>query len=448
MARGLRIGYARAVRIAADGASYAHTGQAAGLNRGLKVVGAFGSYSVTGQAANLSEGVGAASYLESVANSLDPGYWVELTAMGGLTYSLILDPSGVANILDYCNKGGADVPGSRLLFQGGAHTGAGGLTGAIRYDIPGNSWAQITPSYSSSLSHNWDSSCSDPVRGDFYAFSKTSSTVRRLPSGSTTWSTIAALSISTPESLSLFWDEGRDGLMAWNRNTGLEFWAYSSGSGSWSSRGAPSGLSGALGMAGCYCADGSLFLSDGTSNSTRYWTYSTSNAFSSAQTAPVPVFVAQGGASIVSQDTGSGRIIVTHKTTGVMQSFNPYTGLWRSFTPSNGVVPLNVNQANTDAFSIDLPDLGCTLFFSGNSNGQDPSCYLYRHTSAPIVPETITFTAPGSHDMTQYVENYSASTMLLTIDQTLPAWLTFDGEDLIASSSGSTTGLTLRVTSV
>lgn len=328
-----------------------------------------------------SGGGGGSDYLSTQAAALSAGSWVELT-MTGLNYALITDPSGVANILDYCNKGGSDEPGGRLLFQGGAHTGAGGLTGAIRYTRSTNTWDQITPSYSSTLSHNWDSSCTDPVRGDFYAFSKTSSTVRRMPSGSTTWSTIATLSISTPESLSLFWDEARDGLMAWNRNTGLEFWAYSSGSGSWSSLGDP-GISGALGMFGCYLsATDGLFLSDGTTNPTRFWIYSAAGSFSAAKTAPESVFVAQGGANIVNHDSGTGRVLVTHKTTGATVAYRPSTDNWFTVTPTNGAIPLDVNQANTDAFSIDIPDIGCTLFFSGNSNGADPSCYLYKHSAS------------------------------------------------------------------
>lgn len=388
----------------------------------------------------------ALTYLETQAAALQPGYWAQLTGMGGLNYALITDPSGVANILDYCNKGGYDAPAKILDFQGGAHTGAGGLTGAIAYGMVANGWAQFTPSYSSTLSHNWDSSCVDPVRGDFYAYSKTSSTVRRMPSGGGSWTTIAALSISTPESLSLFWDRGRDALCAWNRNTGLEMWAYSAGSGSWVSKGSPAGMAGALGMAGCYCTNGELFLSDGSTNSTKFWMYQTNDTFSAPLTAPVDVYVAQGGAKIVSEHYASGRILVTDKTSGVMQSFNPVTRLWRSFTPSNGVVPLNANQANTDAFSIDLLDLGCEFFMSGNNNGDAPSCYIYKHTSAPIVPQTITFTAPGSRDMTQYVENYNASTMSLSIIGTLPGGVTFDGETLSASGAATASGLKLQVT--
>lgn len=344
------------------------------------VAGAIGSRSA--RVAPPPGGGGGSDYLSVQAAALTAGRWVQLTGMGGLNYALITDPSGVANILDYCNKGGSDAPGGRLLFQGGAHTGAGGLTGAIKYDRAGNSWSQITPSYSSSLSHNWDSSCTDPVRGDFYAFSKTSSTVRRLPSGSSTWSTIAALNISTPESLSLFWDKGRDGLMAWNRNTGLEFWAYNAGSGSWTSLGDP-GIAGSLGMFGCYCeANGALFLSDGSTNTTRFWTYSAGGTFSSALTAPVDVYVAQGGAKIVNHDSGSGRVLVTDKTSGAMRAYLPSAGTWKTVTPANGALPLNVNQANTDAFSIDIPDIGCTLYLSGNNNGDAPSCYLYKHSAS------------------------------------------------------------------
>lgn len=445
MARGFRIGYARAVRIAADGTSYTASGQSAGLNRGRTLVSSQGLYTITGQSATLTKTAASGTYIEQQAAALSAGNWVQLTGMNGLNYALITDPSGVANILDYCNKGGSDLPGLRLLFQGGAHTGAGGLTGAITYNRTTNTWSQITPSYSSSLSHNWDSSCSDPVRGDFYAFSKTSSTVRRLASGSTTWTTIAALNISTPESLSLFWDEGRDGLMAWNRNTGLEFWAYSSGSGSWTSLGQPAGMSGALGMGGCYCsATGELFLSDGSTNSTKFWLYQTNNTFSAPLTAPVPVFVAQGGADILIHHSGSKRVLVADKATGSMKSFNPVTRQWRTFTPSNGLMPLNVNEANTDAFAIDIADLGCVLFFSGNSNGAAPSCYLYKHTSAPIVPATITFT--GSHDMTQYVEDYNSSTMTLSIQGTLPSQITFNGTSLVSTGTATATGVRLVVT--
>lgn len=325
--------------------------------------------------------VGTLSALATQANNLAAGSWASLTGSSGLNYALITDPSGVANILDFCNKGGRDTVAKRCIFQGGAHTGAGGLTGAFILDETSHTWSQITPSYSSTLSHNWDSSCVDPTRGDFYAFSKTSSTVRRLPSGSTTWSTIATLSISTPESLSLFWDEGRDGLMAWNRNTGLEFWAYSSGVGSWTNLGNP-GINGDLGMYGGYCTNGELFLSDGQVNTTKFWIYQTNNTFSSALTAPVAVYVAQGTANIVNADSSSGRILVTNKVTGAMSAYLPTTRTWKTVTPTNGNVPLGVNLANTDAFSIDLRDLGCTMYFSGNNNGDTPSVYLYKHTAS------------------------------------------------------------------
>lgn len=322
------------------------------------------------------------SYLGVQAAALSPGQWVQLSGMSNLTYSLITDPSGNGNILDYCNKGGSDYPGRRLLFQGGAHTGTGGLTGAISYNRTTNTWASITPSYSSVLSHNWDSSCADTVRGDFYAYSKTSSTVRRLPSGGTTWTTIAALNISTPESLSLFWDEARDGLMAWNRNTGLEFWAYSTGSGSWTSLGDP-GIAGSLGMTGHYCrVNNELFLSDGSTNTTKFWMYQANNTFSSPLTAPVAVFANEGGSNLVNYDFGSQRILVTNKGSNAMRAFDPVGRTWKTVSPLNGDVPLNINTANTDGFSIAIPDLGCTLFFSGNTNFAAPSCYLYRHSAA------------------------------------------------------------------
>ena len=48
--------------------------------------------------------------------------------------------------------------------------------------------------------------------------------------------------------------------------------------------------------------------------------------------------------------------------------------------------------------------------------------------------------------MTQYVENYNASTMSLSIIGTLPGGVTFDGETLSASGAATASGLKLQVT--
>lgn len=392
-------------------------------------------------------GSGAAlTYLETQAAALLPGRWVKLTGMGGLVYSLI-EGDGSGGILDYCNKGGYDKIAKVLLFQGGAHPG---LTMALRYPLAANLWSRTTPSYSSVLSHNWDSSCVDPTRGDFYAHSKTTGNFRRLPSGSTTWSDIASASIGTPESVSLFWDKGRDALGCWNRNNGLQLWPYSSGVGSWVARGQPAGgISGALGMTGHYCdATGELFLSDGSASPTKFWLYGTNDAFSAALTAPLPVYTSEGGSNIVIPSSSSQRTIVVDKSTNDIRTFNPLTRLWRSVTPSNGEMPLDINTANTDGFAIDLLDLDCILFFSGNSNFADPSCYLYKHTRAPILPATITLSAGGSIDVAPFCENYNAATTLLSLPPGTPGTVTLTGSILSSSVAQTLTNQYIQETPV
>lgn len=401
---------------------------------------------VLGAVKRRRSGGAALTYLEAQAAALLPGRWVALTGMGGLDYALI-EGDGVGGMLDYCNHGGYDKVAKRLLFQGGAHPG---LTTALRYVMSTNLWGRITPSYSSDLSHNWASSCVDPVRGDFYAHSKTTGNFRRLPSGSTTWEDIASASIGTPESVGLFWDKGRDSLMCWNRNNGLQSWAYSSGVGSWVARGQPAGnVSGALGMNGHYCdATGELFLTDGSTNPTKFWLYGTNDAFSSALTAPLPVYTSEGGSNIVIPSTGSQRIVVIDKGTNDIQTFNPLTRLWRSVTPSNGEVPININTANSDGFAIDLLDLDCIFVLSGNSNGAAPSCYLFKPTRAPILPATITLSAGGSIDVAPYCENYNAATTLLSLPPGTPGTVTLTGSILSSSVAQTLTNQYIQETPV
>jgi len=372
---------------------------------------------------------------------------VQLTGMGNLTWPLISNPAQSANIIEFSNKGGNDIPGHRLLFHCGPHAE---LTDFIGYNKDTNNWAKMTPAYSSTLSHAWDSQTYDPVTGDFYVYVKTTGNFRRLPSGSTTWQSIASIpALSQTESVSLCWDEARNGLICWNRETGCAFWAKNAGTGSWAQLGDP-GIQGSLGMASHYMrVTQELFLADGAANPTKYWLLNQAGTFAGPFTAPMTIFASEGSSNMTQYDWASQRLLVVDKVTNEFRTFNPNTRQWRLVTPSNGALPINGNPAAGDAWSISLEDIGCVFFFVCRSNFIAPSAYLYRHTSAPIVPATVTFNAPGSHDMTQYVENWNSSTMLLELQgTTLPSGFSFDGTTgalTCSASSGSVSGLELIV---
>ena len=323
-------------------------------------------------------GGGDTTYLGTQAAALAAGTWVELTGMGGLNWALV--ESSSSSILDYCNKGANDYPGGRLLFQGGAHGGTGGLTGCIRYIKSTNQWDQITPSYSATLSHAWDSETYDPATGDFYCYTKTSGDFRCLNSGSTTWRDIASLSGEVAESVSLTWDETRNGLICWGRNTGCSFWAKNAGTGSWSSIGDP-GIAGSLGMASHYMrTTQELFLADGSTNPTKYWLLNQAGSFTTSFTAPLTVYASEGGANMTMYDWATARLLVVDPETAESRAFNPNGRTWKTFTPSNGAFPFTSNPTGT--FSIALDDLGCIFFMKGMSNGADPKAYLYRHLTS------------------------------------------------------------------
>ena len=140
----------------------------------------------------------------------------------------------------------------------------------------------------------------------------------------------------------------------------------------------------------------------------------------------------------------SDRLLIVNPRSNNMRSFNPLTRLWRQFVPSNGAIPMNRPTGGLDCFAVSLEELGCILYIVGQGNGSNPKAYLYRHTTAPIVPSSITFT--GSHDMTQYVEDWNSSTMSLRIQGTLPSQITFNGTSLISTGTATASGVELVVT--
>lgn len=418
-----------------SGASASHSQGALGKTRAV---------APSGSSVSLTAGVvsTATTYLAAQAEALLPGYWTELTGFNGFNWNLIESPDGSVNsILDFANKGCNDIPGGRIQFVGGAHPGK---TGAIVYTKSTNTWARFTPHYSADLSHAWDGETYEPSTGDMYAYQKTSGRFWRRLSGATSWTEIATHSgIGLEENIALTWDETRVGLIAWTDANGASFWAKNAGTGSWTTIGDP-GTAGPYHMSANYMrVTGECFLGDGDNNPTRYWLLNSSNTFTSG-TAPVNVASSGSAGNLSTYCFDSERLLIVNPRSNNMRSFNPLTRLWRQFVPSNGAIPMNRPTGGLDCFAVSLEELGCILYIIGQGNGANPKAYLYRHTTAPIVPSSVTFT--GSHDMTQYVEDWNASTMSLRIQGTLPSQITFNGTSLISTGTATASGVELVVT--
>lgn len=138
MARGLRIGYARAVRVAADGTTYSIAGQTANTLRGLLVTADQGSYAQTGQIAALNIGGAVtpsqtAATINTAGTQISISYSVAVTFGAGGQGGNVITMSGGTSTLSYSSG-----VGTSTLVYNLSRTIQGGETGTLAYTQPVN----------------------------------------------------------------------------------------------------------------------------------------------------------------------------------------------------------------------------------------------------------------------------------------------------------------------
>jgi hypothetical protein len=344
-----------------------------------------------------------AGTVATLAASMSPGTFAEVTSMGGFDNGLVLVPLDLGctvsdYITQFADKAAWDPVGDRVLFVGSTHGNcyAGRF---VVYAETTNSWSvgayppgicQSGTSTNPCFSHGYSHSTADPSNGDFYYRHYQSGRIYRYRGGS--WSQMASLPTSSLQccgALEFFPDLGR--MIFVDGDWGV--WSYNPGANSWTlvanTNGAgPSGLpnlpmSAYNNFAVYDRVDRVLFFGGGGN----IYKMTASGSITSVRSAPVSLGVTH---SVVAADPVSGDLLVLSGSN--MYQYDVAGDAWAAL-PAAVPAPLRgMNGVGDGLLQVPISEHGVVMYIKYNFTNS--KVYLYKHAPftavAPNAPGALT----------------------------------------------------------
>ncbi len=406
-----------------------------------------------------------ASTLSTLAASLSPGQFAEITGMIGFSGGAIMTPTPGCTVFQdvitqFTNKAVWNPVTNKFQFVGAPHGGVScGINKMVIYDDATNTWSVgPQPTSSQEPQHSYDHNTINPANGTMYWRQYGSTNFYTLPNGAGSWSKIAApsTSIQCCGALEFFPDQNR--LIFIDGDNGG--WSYNPATNSWSQLwfgfnggGTPQLTMGHYTNFVAYSNLGFLVFGGGGGDNHVYKMNAagTITAIASPPFGNIAIGTDEACCSVAA-DPVTGHIVVIDGSRNVW-NLNPSSGSWSN---TGTVAPTYFSPAGQDLISAPISDYGVIMYVKCDRTS---SCraYLYKHgagtpgtsdTTAPTNPSGLIATAISS---SQINLSWTASTDAIgvtsyLIERSPSGCAAFAQINTSATNSFSDTGRTASTT--
>jgi hypothetical protein len=394
--------------------------------------------------------------LSSLAASMKPGSWAQLTGTVGFNSGNILRPPSGGSVLEYMDRGSWNPINKTAMILGAAHSSNPGAANAFaKFTDSTNTWSLLTdPSptfdnaFGDAIGHGYNHNTVDTSTGDFYHRQYYSGKVMKFSQSSQTWSQCSVYNTGggvyqVAGALEYFPD--RHSLVMLDGDWGVWELSITGGNctGGWVERASTigGGMSPQLtGMSSyhnvshysalCQCI---IMGGDGTT----LYKYDKNGNFTVIATSPAEIGIPQqGSGSIFTVDPVGGGYLAWVGT-GTAYQYDPQANTWSTTGISSPILPGPEGRV-TETVAIPISDYGVVMFVQVSSSAGGPaSVWLYKHTDgAPAQGGG----GPGATTIT------SVSTTGITTTSAVISWTTSAAADSqvaygTTTSYGQTTAL-------
>jgi hypothetical protein len=348
-----------------------------------------------------------ASSLSTLAASMQPGTWAQLTTNGFNAGDVLRPANCTGSSLEYMDRGSWNPVNKTVMILGASHpngTCSGSSNVFASYSDASNSWSNALPNpsptfdnaFGSSIGHGYNHSTVDTTIGDFYHRQYFSGKVMQFSQAGQAWSQcsqynsggayqVAGALEYFPDRHSLVMLDGGWGVWELDITGGncTRTWAQraSTKGGGFSPQ--LTGLSSYHNVshysALCHCI---VMGGDGTA----FYKYDVNGNFTPIATASGEIGIPQGtSGSVFTVDPASGKFLAWIGS-GTGYQYDPQTDTWSATGISAPVFP-GPEGLVTETVAIPIPDYGVVMFVqSSSSAGGRASVYLYKHAAGGTPP--------------------------------------------------------------
>ncbi len=364
--------------------------------------------------------VQAQSPLATLANSMQPGTWAELTT-NNFNSGAVLRPPRNGSLLEFSDKAGSWNPVNKtIMVLGGSHStgGTGFSTLFARYTESANDWVNTLPNpvpnfdnafpVEQGIGHDYHHDTIVPTTGDYYHRQYYSGKVMKFSHASQTWSQCSEFNVQWhtyqvagaleyfPDRNSLVYLDGDWGVwelsLAGGDCTGVWLQRASTNGGGFTPQ--LTGLSAYHNQSrysvACHC-----ILMTGQQTTPKMYRFMSDGTFNTASTPPIKLGIPQAGSgAIFTSDPVTGNILVWNSGDGAttMYEYNATSNIWAAISRPSPIFP-GPEGGVAETIAVPISTYGVILFVqAGSSSGG--KVYLYKHSSGSVIPPVDT-TAPS-----------------------------------------------------
>jgi hypothetical protein len=365
------------------------------------------------------------SALSDLANSMQPGSWVQLTTTN-FNAGDILRPPATGSCTEYADEGYWNPVNNTVMISGSSHPNGGpgvqaGIHCFVKYTESNNTWSNLTVPDTTTVSHEYEHSAIDSA-GNFYHRRYHSAEIRKYSHTAQTWSGCTNWGNGTFQvggALEYFPD--RNSLVFLDGDWGV--WELSLASGdctsTWMQRASTIGGGFSPQLTGLfsyhnqsrYSSRCRCIVMGGGNGSRKLYRYNVDGTFAAIADAPVPIAIPQAGSgTIFTVDPVSGLILVWNYSNAstTMYEYDPVLNAWTTISRTSPIFP-GPEGGVTETIAVPISTYGVIMLVqAGSSSGG--SVYLYRHaagsgsptppppsdTVAPSIPSSVSAIAASS----------------------------------------------------
>ncbi|MBI2673768.1 MAG: peptidoglycan-binding protein, partial [Candidatus Zambryskibacteria bacterium] len=333
--------------------------------------------------------------LSGLAASMQPGTWAALTT-NNFNDGAILRPPATGSCAEYADEGYWNPLNNTAMISGSSHPngGPGGSINCfVKYTESNNTWSNLTPADTASVSHEYEHSAIDSA-GNFYHRRYYSAEIRKYSHATQTWSACTNWgngAFQVGGALEYFPD--RNSLVFLDGDWGVWELSLASGNcnGAWVQRASTNGGGFSPQLTGLYSYHNQARYSSkcncvvlgGGNNSRKLYRYNSNGTFTATADAPVAINIPQGGAgTIFTVDPVTGLILVWDYSNAwtTMYQYDPATNVWSTINRTSPIFP-GPEGGVTETIAVPISNYGVIMFVqAGSSSGG--RVYLYKHSAS------------------------------------------------------------------